>query len=128
MKFAIVQMNLRVQQCHTLIYAPPILHAKFWHIKIAPWKRRLITRGIVMVPALIAVAVFTDPLQILVVSQVALSFLLPFAIIPLIDLTRRRKLMGEFANSRITTVIAVGILLFIIGANAVLLYTTFVPA
>ena len=54
--------------------------------------------------------------------------MLPFAIIPLIDLTRRRKLMGEFSNSRITTVIAVGILLFIIGANAVLLYTTFVPA
>lgn len=125
--FAIALLASGLSSSVTGTMAGQIVTEEFWHIKIAPWKRRLITRVIVMIPALIAVAVFTNPLDILVVSQVALSFMLPFAIIPLIDLTRRRKLMGEFANSRITNVIAVGILLFVIVANAVLLYTTFFP-
>jgi manganese transport protein len=125
--FAVALLASGLSSSVTGTMAGQIVTEEFWHIKIAPWKRRFITRGIVMVPAVLAVAIFTNPLEILVVSQVALSFMLPFAIIPLIDLTRRHKLMGEFANSRLTNVIAVGVLAFIIVANVMLLYTTFFP-
>lgn len=83
--------------------------------------RRLAT----MVPSLIVIFIGFDPTQTLVISQVVLSFGLPFAIIPLVMFTSRRSLMGDLVNRRITTFLAAivaGIILFL---NIYLLYQTF---
>jgi len=61
--------------------------------------RRLVT----LLPALIILAVGFDPTHALILSQVALSFGIPFALVPLVWLTSRRELMGTFVNRRLTT-------------------------
>ena len=84
--------------------AGQIIMQGFLHWHIAPWLRRLIT----MAPALIVIMLGWDPTTTLVLSQVVLSFGLPFAIIPLVMFTRRRDLMGDLVNRTSTTVIAYG--------------------
>jgi len=88
---------------------------------IAPWLRRLVT----MVPSLAVILIGLDPTRTLVISQVVLSFGLPFAIIPLVMFTRRRDLMGPLVNRRVTTVLIGLIAALIIALNAYLLYDTF---
>jgi manganese transport protein len=88
---------------------------------IAPWLRRLVT----MVPSLIVIAIGLDPTRTLVISQVVLSFGLPFAIIPLVMFTRRRDLMGVLVNHRATTVLMGVIAALILALNVYLLYQTF---
>ena len=83
--------------------------------------RRLVT----MVPALIVLALGLDPTRALVISQVVLSFGIPFALIPLVMLTSRRDVMGTSVNRRATTVVAWGIAGVIIALNAFLLVQTF---
>ena len=83
--------------------------------------RRLIT----MTPALVVLAIGTDPTRALVISQVVLSFGIPFALVPLIVLTRRRDVMGSFVNRSVTTVIASIVAGLIIALNAFLLLETF---
>ena len=73
----------------------------FLHRHIPPWVRRLVT----MAPALIVIFLGWDPTRVLVISQVLLSFGLPFAVIPLIIFTRRRDIMGVLVNNRVTTVV-----------------------
>ena len=89
------------------------------HIPI--WVRRLVT----MAPTLVVIAIGLDPTRTLVISQVVLSFGLPFAVIPLIQFTRRRDIMGEMVNKPITTVIAWIIAGLIVALNLYLLYQTF---
>jgi manganese transport protein len=83
--------------------------------------RRLVT----MLPALIVVAAGVDPSRALVLSQVVLSFGIPFALIPLILFCRDRGLMGVLVNRRATTVAAVAVASLIIALNAFLLAGTF---
>ena len=83
--------------------------------------RRLVT----MAPALIVLAVGLDPSRSLVISQVVLSFGIPFALVPLVLLTRRRDVMGALVNRRITTVVASVVAALIIALNAFLLVDTF---
>jgi manganese transport protein len=83
--------------------------------------RRLVT----MLPALAVLAIGTDPTRALVLSQVVLSFGIPFALVPLLMITRRRDVMGVLANRRLTTVVAAGVAVLIIALNAFLLLTTF---
>jgi len=78
-----------------------------------------------MVPALIVIGLGVDPLRVLILSQVCLSFTLPFALIPLIVLTRRRTLMGELVNPAWINVCAYGATGIILSMNALLLYQTF---
>jgi manganese transport protein len=78
-----------------------------------------------MVPAFIAVAVGVAPLKILVFSQVALSFQLPFAIVPLLMFTRRKRIMGEYANAWWTNCVGGAIAGLIILLNALLLFQAF---
>ena len=73
----------------------------FLHFHIPAWVRRLVT----MFPPLIVIFIGLDPTRTLVISQVVLSFGLPFAIIPLIMFTRRRDIMGALVNRRITTIV-----------------------
>lgn len=93
----------------------------FLDIKFSIFLRRLLT----MVPALWVIAAGLDPLKILVLSQVSLSFALPFAVIPLIMFTRRRDVMGEHVNSRRTNWLAYAATTVIVSLNVLLLYQTF---
>jgi manganese transport protein len=86
-----------------------------WHVPI--WVRRTVT----MLPALIVIAVGFDPTRTLVISQVVLSFGIPFALIPLVLFTRRRDLMGVLVNTRLTTAIAMLVTAVIVGLNLYLL-------
>jgi manganese transport protein len=74
-----------------------------------------------MLPALIVIAVGFDPTRTLVISQVVLSFGIPFALIPLVLFTRRRDLMGVLVNTRLTTAIAMLVTAVIVGLNLYLL-------
>lgn len=98
--------------------AGQVIMQGFLHRKIPVWVRRLVT----MVPSLIVIFVGWDPTRTLVISQVVLSFGLPFAIIPLIMFTSRRDLMGELVNSKFTTVIAGVVASLIVALNVFLLY------
>jgi manganese transport protein len=84
-------------------------------------------RAITMVPALILIASRFDPSHALVLSQVFLSFGIPFALIPLIFFTRDPRLMGNLVNSRLTTYAAYCVAAMIIGLNVFLLFQTFRP-
>ncbi|MCE9558388.1 MAG: Nramp family divalent metal transporter [Armatimonadetes bacterium] len=72
----------------------------FLKLKIAPWKRRLITRLLAMVPALVIVVATggKKTVELLIISQLVLSVQLPFAIFPLLQVTSDKKRMGEFVN------------------------------
>jgi manganese transport protein len=83
--------------------------------------RRLIT----MAPALAVLAIGVDPTQALVISQVVLSFGIPFALVPLVWLTSRADLMGTLVNRRLTTVVAAIVAMLICALNLFLLYQTF---
>jgi manganese transport protein len=78
-------------------------------------------RAITLAPALVVVGVGLDPSRALVISQVVLSFGIPFALVPLILVTSRRDLMGSLVNSRATTVVASVVAAVIISLNVFLL-------
>jgi manganese transport protein len=78
-----------------------------------------------MAPALLVLAIGTDPSQALVISQVVLSFGIPFALVPLVLLTRRPAVMGSLVNARRTTAIACVVAALIIALNGFLLVQTF---
>ncbi|KAF8069422.1 mntH [Scenedesmus sp. PABB004] len=95
----------------------------FVHIRLRPAPRRLLTRSVAVVPAVVVAAVLGDHAvgQLLVVSQVVLSMTLPFAVWPLIHFTSAAKFCGPHANSRATTAVAAGVAGLITGLNAYLL-------
>jgi manganese transport protein len=84
----------------------------------------MLRRAVTMAPALIVLALSVDPARALVLSQVILSFGIPFALIPLVMLTRRRDLMGAQVNRRSTTVAAAVVAGLIVCLNVVLLVQT----
>ena len=81
-------------------------------------------RAVTMLPALVIVAVGVDPSRALVLSQVVLSFGIPFALIPLVLFCRDRRLMGSLVNRRETTLAAVVVATLIVALNAFLLAST----
>jgi manganese transport protein len=88
--------------------------------KIPLFLRRLVT----MLPALIVLAIGVDPTRALVLSQVVLSFGIPFALIPLVLITRRRDVMGFLVNRPLTTAVATVVAGMIVALNAFLLVDT----
>ena len=100
--------------------AGQVIMQGFLRRKIPIWLRRLVT----MAPAIAVIGLGFDPTRTLVLSQVVLSFGIPFALIPLISFTRRRDLMGPLVNSRLTTALAVVVAVVIVGLNLFLLYQT----
>src|SRR5258708_28809301 len=90
----------------------------FIHRQIPVYLRRAIT----MVPALVVIAIGLDPTRALVLSQVVLSFGIPFALIPLLLFCRDRELMGTLVNLRSTTAIATVVVGVIVSLNIVLLF------
>jgi manganese transport protein len=85
----------------------------------------VVRRAVTMTPALIVLAIGVDPSRALVISQVALSFGIPFALIPLVMLTSRRRIMGDLVNRGATTVVASIVAGLIVALNLFLLYQTF---
>jgi len=88
--------------------AGQIVMEGFLDIRLKPWLRRLITRAIAIIPAVFVIGIAGEGkvTSLLILSQVVLSFQLPFAVIPLVQFTSNRGKMGEFVNSRLTSVIA----------------------
>ena len=93
----------------------------FLQRQIPIWVRR----GVTMAPSLLVIALGLDPTRTLILSQVVLSFGLPFALIPLITFTRRKDLMGSLVNHRITTATTVVIAAIIVALNFYLLHQIF---
>jgi manganese transport protein len=104
--------------------AGQIVMEGFLDIRLKPWVRRLITRAIAIIPAVLVIGIAGEHkvTSLLILSQVILSFQLPFAVIPLIQFTGNRGKMGEFANARATSVIAWLVAIAIIAFNAELLW------
>jgi len=90
----------------------------FLDIKFSVFLRRLLT----IIPSLVVIALKLDPLKILVLSQVALSFAIPFALVPLVLLTRSRAVMADMANDQRTNVMAYLVTTVIVALNLLLLY------
>ena len=93
----------------------------FINRRISLFLRRLIT----MAPALVILAIGLNPSRSLVISQVVLSFGIPFALIPLLIHCRNRNVMGALVNHRATTAIATVVVTLIVSLNVFLLYQTF---
>ncbi|MEI8094220.1 MAG: Nramp family divalent metal transporter [Spirochaetales bacterium] len=90
----------------------------FTSLKLPVWIRRLVT----MVPAFVVIGLGADPTQSLILSQVVLSFGIPFAVIPLLLYTSRARIMGAFANKIPTRLAGAVIVGLIVGLNFWLLY------
>jgi len=99
------------------VMAGQVIIEGFLEIKFPIFLRRMIT----VIPALIVIGVGWDPLKILIGSQVLLSFTLPAALIPLLVLTNRKRVMGEFSSARRTRVAGWAVASIILILNAVLL-------
>ncbi|CAG5069814.1 Divalent metal cation transporter MntH [Dyadobacter sp. CECT 9623] len=108
--------------------AGQIVMEGFLNIRLKPWLRRLITRGIAIIPALIVSIMYGErgTAELLVFSQVILSLQLSFAVVPLVFFTSKSSIMGRFANSGTLNVISWIITLIIIALNGYLLWNTFI--
>jgi manganese transport protein len=84
----------------------------------------LLRRLVTLIPALVILAIGVDPSRALVLSQVVLSFGIPFALVPLVRLTSNRSLMGNDVNHRVTTALGWTVAGVIIVLNVVLIYLT----
>jgi manganese transport protein len=93
----------------------------FINRQIPLFLRRVIT----MMPALIVLAIGLNPSRSLILSQVVLSFGIPFALIPLLIFCRNRAVMGTLVNHRLTTAVAAVVVALIVSLNVFLLYQTF---
>jgi len=117
--FALLASGLSSSSVGT--YAGQVVMQGFIHRRIPLYLRRAVT----MAPSLIVLGLGLPPTGTLVLSQVALSFGIPFALVPMVALTRRPDIMGAFVNTKLTTFAASVIAAIIIALNAFLLYETF---
>ncbi len=102
-------------------YAGQVVMAGFVNLRI----RLLVRRAVTMIPALVVLAIGVSPTSALVLSQVVLSFGIPFALIPLVRLTADRKVMGVHVNRRATTAVAWAMAAVITGLNVFLIAQQF---
>ncbi len=104
--------------------AGQIVMEGFVQWRLRPWLRRLVTRGLAVVPAAVAAAVGGESAtgKLLIFSQVVLSLQLSFAVIPLVVFTNDRRQMGRFANGLLVKVTAWAVALVIAGLNAYYLW------
>ncbi len=100
--------------------AGQVIMQGFLHRRLPIWLRRLVT----IIPALVVIAIGADPTRSMVISQVVLSFGLPFAIIPLVMFTSNRKVMGTMVNRRLTSLVTAGCAVLIVALNLYLIFRT----
>ncbi|HRB19259.1 MAG TPA: Nramp family divalent metal transporter [Chitinophagales bacterium] len=125
--FAIALLASGQNSTLTGTLAGQIVMEGFLNIRLKPWLRRLITRLIAVVPALIVSILYGEDGtgKLLVLSQVILSLQLSFAVVPLLQITGNKTKMAQFANSNLLNSIAWLIALIIIVLNGVMLWNTF---
>ena len=119
--FAVALLASGLSSSSVGTYSGQVVMQGFLRRRIPLMLRRLVT----MLPALVVLAIGVDTTQALVLSQVVLSFGIPFALVPTILLTRRADVMGALVNKPATTGVATVVATLIIGLNAFLLYQTF---
>lgn len=119
--FAVSLLASGVSSASVGTMAGQVIMQGFLRRRIPVWVRRLVT----MVPSLVVISIGLEPTRTLVISQVVLSFGLPFAIIPLVVFTARRDVMGVLVNRRITTIAAALASALVVGLNIYLLYRIF---
>jgi manganese transport protein len=102
-------------------YAGQVVMAGFINIRIP----LLVRRAVTMIPAIAVLAIGVSPTSALVLSQVILSFGIPFALVPLVMVTCRRDIMGVHVNRRLTTILAWGCASLISALNVFLIYQQF---
>jgi manganese transport protein len=107
--------------------AGQIVMEGFLDLRLKPWLRRLITRSLAIIPAALVIGIMGEGhvTSLLILSQVVLSFQLPFAVVPLIQFTGDRTKMGEFTNNNLTAILGWTMATAIIVLNAALLWLTF---
>jgi manganese transport protein len=115
--FAVALFASGISSSSVGTYAGQIVMAGFVNLRLSI----LVRRGLTMIPALIVLAIGVSPTSALVLSQVVLSFGIPFALVPLLLLTRRRDVMGVHVNRLSTTVVAGTIATLISALNVFLL-------
>ncbi len=126
--FAVALLASGQSSTMTGTLAGQVVMEGFVHLRIRPWLRRLVTRCAALIPALIVLSLVSDDaaksdedlLDMLVLSQVVLSFQLPFAIIPLVQFTSDRRRMGAFASAVWLKVLAWLCAAVVLGLNVVL--------
>lgn len=125
--FAIALLASGQNSTLTATMAGQIVMEGFLHLRLTPWLRRLLTRLVAIVPALLTIIFFGEgsTTDMLILSQVILSLQLSFAVIPLIMFTSDRRLMGEFVNPTWLKVLAIAVATIIVGLNGWLLFQTF---
>lgn len=113
----------------TATLAGQIVMEGFLHLRLPVWSRRLLTRGLAVIPVIIVAILYGDrgTAKLLVLSQVILSMQLPFALIPLVSFVSNRKLMGNLVAGRSLIVLAWLVASVIIGLNMKLLLDFFAP-
>ncbi len=124
--FAIALLASGQQATLTGTLAGQIVMEGFVNIHIRPWLRRLITRFIAIIPAVIIAAIYGERGvgELLVFSQVILSLQLSFAVVPLVQFTSEKAKMGVFTNSRAMKILAWTLAIVIAVLNAYLLIQT----
>ena len=124
--FAIALLASGLNSTVTATLAGQIVMEGFLHLRLPTWARRLVTRGIAIVPVVVVTWIYGErgTGQLLVLSQVVLSMQLPFAVIPLVRFVSDRRKMGDFVISRSVAVVAWLIAGVIVILNLKLLYDT----
>ncbi len=116
--FSVALLASGVSSSSVGTYAGQVVMRGFVGLNVPLIARRLVT----MAPAIVILAVGLSPTNVLVLSQVVLSFGIPFALIPLVALTSNRQIMGAHVNRRVTTVAACGLAGLITALNVFLIY------
>jgi len=125
--FAVALLASGLNSTVTATLAGQIVMEGFLHLRLPSWARRLVTRGIAIVPVVIVTALYGErgTGQLLVFSQVILSMQLPFAVIPLVRFVSDRRKMGDFVISRSVAAVAWIVAGIIVALNVKLLFETF---
>ena len=118
--FAIALLASGQSSTLTGTFAGQIVMEGFLSLRMPPWLRRLATRSLAIIPAVLTIVYFGEgsTYKLLILSQVVLSMQLPFAVIPLIRFTNDRRQMGEFANVGWVKILAWSTAAVIVGLNA----------
>jgi manganese transport protein len=119
--FAVALLASGLSSSSVGTFAGQVVMQGFINRRIPLFARRAIT----MAPSLVVLAIGVDPSTTLVISQVVLSFGIPFALVPMVLLTRRKDIMGALVNRPLTTLVASIVAAMIICLNVFLLYQTF---
>ena len=124
--FAVALLASGLNSTLTGTLAGQIVMEGFLHIRLLPWVRRLVTRGIAIVPAVVTAILYGESgtARLLVLSQVILSLQLSFAVFPLVRFTSERAKMGEFVNRGWLKFLAYAVAIGIAALNAWLLVQT----